>query len=117
MVNSVETLNEKYGNRLKLELKDQYYNMREKVEPAMHVIDYASRAMEEVGVKPHIRPIRGGTMEPVSRLWITLSQHLCGRHEFSRQIRIPSRSSLEKASEVIVKIAELWRIIVLLPKN
>jgi len=61
MVNAVRQTEPKVWRRLKLELKDQYYNMREKVEPVKHVIDYAFRAMEEVGVKPNTRPIRGGT--------------------------------------------------------
>ncbi len=44
-----------------LELRDQYYNMREKIEPVMHIIDTAFAAMEAVGVKPNVKPIRGGT--------------------------------------------------------
>ena len=58
---AVAEMNRKYGDRLTLEMNDQYYNMREKVEPVTHVIDYAYRAMEEVGVKTNIKPIRGGT--------------------------------------------------------
>lgn len=108
MVSSVETLNEKYGNRLKLELKDQYYNMREKVEPAMHIIDYASRAMEEVGVKPHIRPIRGGTDGArLSFMGLPCPNIFAGGMNFHGRYEFLPVPSLEKASEVIVKIAEL----------
>ncbi|MGL5730428.1 MAG: peptidase T, partial [Bacteroidales bacterium] len=54
-------LNQKYNNAIKLEMKDQYYNMREKVEPIMHIVDLAKEAMIEEGVAPKIKPIRGGT--------------------------------------------------------
>ena len=58
----VNTINQKYGaNTVVLELKDQYFNMREKIEPVMQIIDLAKQAMEQVGVKPIIKPIRGGT--------------------------------------------------------
>lgn len=107
--NAVQKLNKKYGDeRVQLELKDQYYNMREKVEPVKHVIDTAFRAMEEVGVKPNVKPIRGGTDGarlsfmglPCPNIFAGgLNFH--GRHEF---LPIPS---MEKAMQVIVKIAEL----------
>ena len=63
MEGAVETLNKKYGERLTLQMKDQYYNMREKVEPVKYIVDYAYRAMEEIGVEPNVKPIRGGTDE------------------------------------------------------
>jgi tripeptide aminopeptidase len=108
MESSVALLNEKYDKRLKLEIKDQYYNMKEKVAPEKHIIDYAFRAMEKVGVKPHIKPIRGGTDGarlsfmglPCPNIFAG-GMNFHGRHEF---LPVPS---LQKASEVIVKIAEL----------
>ncbi len=108
MESSVASLNEKYDKRLKLEIKDQYYNMKEKVAPEKHIIDYAFRAMEKVGVKPHIKPIRGGTDGarlsfmglPCPNIFAG-GMNFHGRHEF---LPVPS---LQKASEVIVKIAEL----------
>ncbi len=58
----VQKINAEYGEgTAKLELRDQYYNMREKIEPVMHIIDTAFAAMEAVGVKPNVKPIRGGT--------------------------------------------------------
>ena len=57
-----EIINKKYGEgTVTLELKDQYYNMREKIEPVMHIIDVAFKAMEEAGVTPKVKAIRGGT--------------------------------------------------------
>lgn len=58
---AVEFINHKYGNIVDLEIKDSYYNMREKIEPVMYIIDIAKKAMESIGVEPLIKPIRGGT--------------------------------------------------------
>ena len=57
----VDSINEKYGNIATLELKDQYYNMREMVEPKMHIIDIAKQAISEAGMTPKVKAIRGGT--------------------------------------------------------
>jgi peptidase T len=108
MEKSVAALNEKYDNRITLELKDQYYNMREKVEPAKHVIDYAFRAMEEVGVKPNIKPIRGGTDGArLSFMGLPCPNIFAGGLNFHGRYEFLPIPSLKKASEVIVKIAEL----------
>ncbi len=106
---AVASVNEKYGMEIaSVELRDQYYNMREKIEPVMHVIDVAFEAMEAVGVTPNVRPIRGGTDGaqlsfkglPCPNVFAGgLNFH--GRYEF-----VPIRN-MEKAVEVIVKIAEL----------
>lgn len=108
MEQAVSYLNTLYDNRLTLEMGDQYYNMREKVEPVMHVVDYAYKAMEEVGVKPNVKPIRGGTDGarlsfmglPCPNIFAG-GMNFHGRHEF-----VPIKA-MEKATEVIVKIAEL----------
>lgn len=90
-----------------LELHDQYYNMREKIEPVMHVIDIAFQAMKDAGVEPHVKAIRGGTDGaqlsfkglPCPNIFAGgLNFH--GRYEF---VPIPS---MEKAMNVVVKIAE-----------
>ena len=89
-------------------MKDQYYNMREKVEPVMHVVDYAARAMEEVGVKPHIRPIRGGTDDArLSFMGLPCPNIFAGGMNFHGRFEFLPIPSLRKASQVIVKIAEL----------
>ena len=105
----VAWVNQEYGaGTATLELHDQYYNMREKIEPMMHIIDTAFEAMEAVGVKPNVRPIRGGTDGaqlsfkglPCPNIFAGgLNFH--GRYEF---LPIPN---LEKAMQVVVKIAEL----------
>ncbi|MDD3956772.1 MAG: peptidase T, partial [Proteiniphilum sp.] len=101
MVNVVERLNKKYGNRLILDMKDQYYNMREKVEPVMHVVDYAARAMEEVGVKPHIRPIRGGTDGArLSFMGLPCPNIFAGGMNFHGRYEFLPIPSLRKASQV-----------------
>lgn len=61
MMDVVEAINEKYDNVATIELKDQYYNMREIIEPKMHIIDIAQQAMKEAGITPRIKAIRGGT--------------------------------------------------------
>ena len=62
LVKVVDALNEKYGDgTVVMELKDQYYNMKEMVEPHIHLIDYAKEAAKEVGINPNVVPIRGGT--------------------------------------------------------
>ena len=101
-------LNQEYGEgTVILELHDQYYNMREKIEPVMHVIDIAFQAMKDAGVEPHVKAIRGGTDGaqlsfkglPCPNIFAGgLNFH--GRYEF---VPIPS---MEKAMNVIVRIAE-----------
>lgn len=102
-------LNAKYGEgTVKVTLNDQYYNMRQQIEPVMHIIDIAFEAMKECGVTPRVRAIRGGTDGaqlsfkglPCPNIFAGgLNFH--GPHEF---LPIPS---LQKASEVVVKICEL----------
>ncbi len=104
----VEELNKKYNNRISLNLKDQYYNMREKVEPVMHVVDYAKRAMEELGIEPNIKPIRGGTDgAKLSFMGLPCPNIFAGGMNFHGKYEFLPIPSLEKASTVIVKIAEL----------
>lgn len=105
---AVNFMNERYPNRLQLELRDQYYNMREKIEPVNHVIDYALRAMREVGVTPKVKPIRGGTDGArLSFMGLPCPNIFTGGLNFhSRYEFIPVRS-MEKATQVIGKIVEI----------
>ena len=104
----VEQLNKRYDNRLTLDMKDQYYNLKEKIEPVMHVIEYAFRAMEAVGVKPNIKPIRGGTDGArLSFMGLPCPNIFAGGMNFHGRYEYLPIPSLRKASEVIVKIAEL----------
>lgn len=91
-----------------LELRDQYYNMREKVEPVMHIVDLAFEAMESVGVKPNVKPIRGGTDgSRLSYEGLPCPNIFAGGHNFHGRFEYVPVQSMEKAMMVIVKIAEL----------
>mgnify|MGYP001003492695 FL=1 len=108
LMSSVDLLNKQYDNRLKLTLKDQYYNMREKVEPVMHIVDYAYRAMQELGIEPKVKPIRGGTDgSKLSFMGLPCPNIFAGGMNFHGKYEFLPVPSLEKASKVIVKIAEL----------
>ena len=108
MQQAVEYLNTRYDNRLALEMRDQYYNMREKIEPVMHIIDVAHRAMEEVGVTPIVKPIRGGTDGArLSFMGLPCPNVFAGGMNFHGRFEFLPIRALEKASEVVVKIAEL----------
>ncbi|WP_294081259.1 peptidase T [Proteiniphilum sp. UBA5384] len=108
MENAVATLNKKYGDRLILQMKDQYYNMHEKVEPVKYIVDYAYQAMEEVGVKPNVKPIRGGTDGArLSFMGLPCPNIFAGGMNFHGKYEFLPIPSLKKASEVIVKIAQI----------
>ncbi len=108
MERAVAEMNQKYSDRLTLEMKDQYYNMREKVEPVKHVIDYAFRAMEETGITPKIKPIRGGTDgAKLSYMGLPCPNIFAGGMNFHGRYEYLPIPSMRKASKVIVKIAEL----------
>ena len=102
-------LNKTYGEgTVRLTLSDQYYNMREKIEPVMHVIDIAKQAMEEVGVKPRVRAIRGGTDgAQLSFMGLPCPNVFAGGLNFHGPHEFLPIPSLQKASEVVVKICEL----------
>lgn len=104
----VDYINKLYPNTTTLELKDQYYNMREKVEPMMHIIDLAFNAMVSVGVTPIVKPIRGGTDgAQLSFKGLPCPNIFAGGHNFHGRYEFVPIQSMEKAVEVIVKIAEL----------
>ncbi|HRX32527.1 MAG TPA: peptidase T [Tenuifilaceae bacterium] len=103
-------LNTKYGEgTITLELKDQYYNMREKVEPVYHVISTAIEAMEKVGVKPNVKPIRGGTDGArLSYMGLPCPNLFAGGENFHGKFEYVPVESMEKAAEVMLKIIELY---------
>ena len=91
-----------------LELRDQYYNMREKIEPVMHIIDTAFAAMEAVGVKQNVKPIRGGTDgAQLSFKGLPCPNIFAGGLNFHGRYEFVPIQNMEKAMKVIVKIAEL----------
>ena len=91
-----------------LEIKDQYYNMREKVEPVMHIVKLAEQAMKELNIKPLIKPIRGGTDgSRLSFMGLPCPNVFAGGHNFHGKYEYVPVESMQKAIEVIIKIAEL----------
>ncbi|MFV8271021.1 peptidase T [Flavobacterium sp. GT2N3] len=90
------------------EIKDQYYNMKEKVVPVKHIVDIAEKAMKEIGIKPLIKPIRGGTDgSQLSYKGLPCPNIFAGGHNFHGKYEYVPVESMQKAVEVIVKIAEL----------
>ena len=106
----VRKINHEYGEHTaKLEMRDQYYNMREMIDPQhMHVVALAVEAMEASHVKPLVRPIRGGTDGArLSFMGLPCPNIFAGGHNFHGRFEFVPIQSMEKAMEVIVKIAEL----------
>ncbi|MFQ6599393.1 peptidase T [Flavobacterium sp. C3NV] len=93
------------------EVKDQYYNMKEKVLPVKHIVDIAEKAMRELGIKPIIKPIRGGTDgSQLSFMGLPCPNIFAGGHNFHGKYEYVPAESIQKATDVIVKIAELTAI-------
>lgn len=103
------TMNERYGNgTVTVDVKDQYFNMREQVEPQMHVIDLVVRAMQETGVSPRVKPIRGGTDgAQLSFRGLPCPNIFAGGINFHGPFEFVPIQSMEKAMNVIIKICEL----------
>ena len=103
-----EKLNQDHGNCIQLELKDQYFNMREKITPVYHVVEIAKEAMEELGITPIIKPIRGGTDgSQLSYMGLPCPNIFAGGHNFHGKYEYVPVESMQKAVEVIIKICEL----------
>ena len=104
----VKLINTEFGSEIaSVELNDQYYNMREQIEPVMHIIDTAFAAMEAVGVKPNVRPIRGGTDgAQLSYKGLPCPNIFAGGLNFHGRYEFVPIQNMEKAMNVIVKIAE-----------
>ena len=104
-----DEINARYGNEIAtVEIKDQYYNMRQEVEPLMHIIDIAFGAMKEAGVDPKVKAIRGGTDgAQLSFKGLPCPNIFAGGLNFHGRYEFVPVQSIEKAVKVIVKIAEL----------
>ena len=109
ITDAVEYLKKLYPiSTITLEMKDQYYNMREKVEPVIKVVDYAFEAMQAVGVTPIVKPIRGGTDGArLSFMGLPCPNIFAGGHNFHGRYEFLPIKSMELATNIIVKIAEL----------
>ena len=109
MQECAEKINKKYGEgTIKVDIKDQYYNMRQQVEPLMHIIDIAFAAMQEAGVEPKVKAIRGGTDgAQLSFKGLPCPNIFAGGLNFHGRYEFVPIQSIEKAMNVVVKIAEL----------
>ncbi|MCQ2244293.1 MAG: peptidase T [Bacteroidaceae bacterium] len=105
----VAQMNEKYGEGVvELQLNDQYYNMKEQIDPVMHVIDIILQAMEKTGVAPKVQPIRGGTDgAQLSFKGLPCPNIFAGGVNFHGPYEFVSTQVMQKAQDVIVKICEI----------
>lgn len=109
MLDLAKEINEQHEKEvISIEIKDQYYNMREKVEPMKYIVDIAEEAFKAVGVTPEIKPIRGGTDgAQLSFKGLPCPNIFAGGHNFHGRYEFVPAESMMKASEVIIKIAEM----------
>lgn len=103
-------MNMKYGSGIfRLELKDQYYNMKKEVEPHYHIVEKAIEAMQMAGIKPIVKPIRGGTDGArLSFMGLPCPNIFAGGHNFHGKLEFVPVRSMEKAKEVILNIVSLY---------
>lgn len=108
ILENASKLNSIYGDSVFVELHDQYFNMKEKITPVMHIVEIAKNAMEAVGITPIIKPIRGGTDgSQLSFMGLPCPNIFAGGHNFHGKYEYIPVESMQKAVEVIVKICEL----------
>ncbi|GER60908.1 peptidase T [Patiriisocius marinus] len=109
MVKLANELNSQFEKEVvSVEIKDQYFNMREKIEPVMHIVDLAEEAMKLAGITPLIKPIRGGTDgSQLSFMGLPCPNIFAGGHNFHGRFEYVPVESMLKAIEVIVNIAQL----------
>lgn len=101
-------LNTQHPGAVSVEIKDQYYNMRKKIEPVFHIVEIAEKAMKSLGIVPIIKPIRGGTDGSIlSFKGLPCPNIFAGGHNFHGKYEYVPVESMQKAVEVIVKIAAL----------
>ncbi|WP_313757600.1 peptidase T [Tissierella sp.] len=104
----IEFLNYKYGDIITLEIIDSYYNMKEKIEPVMYIVDIAKKAMEELNIEPLIKPIRGGTDgSRLSYMGLPCPNLFTGGHNFHGKFEYIPTFSMERSVDTILKIIEL----------
>ena len=104
----VARFNEQYPQAFSLEMKDQYYNMREKIEPVLHIVDLAAEAMRSLGIEPKIKPIRGGTDgSRLSFMGLPCPNIFAGGMNFHGRYEYVALESMQLAARTIVAIAQL----------
>jgi tripeptide aminopeptidase len=101
-------LTDRFGNIINLEIQDQYYNMKEKIEPVIHIVEIAEQAMLDLDIEPIIKPIRGGTDgSQLSYMGLPCPNIFAGGHNFHGPYEYVAVESMARATDVIVKIVEL----------
>lgn len=110
MESAAKYINNKYGDgSLVLELKDQYFNMKQQVEPVIHIVETAKEAMEAVGVKPKQKAIRGGTDGArLSYMGLPTPNIFTGGHNFHGRFEYVPVESMVKSVETVIKLVELY---------
>ena len=109
MQDAVEYINKKYGQIVRCEIKDQYYNMREQVEKHRFIVDIAEEAIREAGVTPKVVPIRGGTDGArLSFMGLPCPNLFAGGHNFHGRYEYVILESMEKAVQVILNIIQAY---------
>ncbi|MGB6408543.1 MAG: peptidase T, partial [Planococcus donghaensis] len=103
-----EKLQQQYGEKaVQLEIEDQYYNMREKIEPVMEIVDNAERAMITLGIEPNIVPVRGGTDgSQLSYMGLPTPNIFTGGENYHGKYEFISAENMEKATQVIIEIVK-----------
>lgn len=106
----VQKMQEEYGEEnIELNMKDQYYNMREKIEPVMEIVDIAKEAMENLGIEPIIEPVRGGTDgSQLSYMGLPTPNIFTGGENFHGKYEYISVDNMVKATKVIIEICKLF---------
>ncbi len=106
----VNEFRQTYGeDQIELELRDQYYNMREKIEPVMHIVDIAGQAMKNLEIEPHITPVRGGTDgAQLSYMGLPTPNIFTGGENFHGKYEYASVDTMVKATKVIIEITRLF---------
>lgn len=111
LFNSIaEFMNRKYSEKaITIEMTDQYYNMREKIEPVYHIVEKAKQALLDTGLNPKIKPIRGGTDgSRLSFMGLPCPNIFAGGHNFHGRYEFIPLESMEKATRVIIRLAQLY---------
>ena len=109
LIDLTESLNRKFNEKVfEIIIKDQYYNMKEKIEPHMHIVEIAEKAMVSLGIKPIIKPIRGGTDgSQLSYMGLPCPNIFAGGHNFHGKYEYLPVSSMFSAIKVICKVCEI----------
>jgi tripeptide aminopeptidase len=110
MLDVANLLNRKYAEgAVRVEMQDQYFNMREKIEPVFHILEMAKKAMEEIGIQPKIVPVRGGTDgSRLSFMGLPCPNIFAGGHNFHGKFEYIPLESMVSAANVIVRLVEMY---------